>query len=311
MLSPCPSPELVKKEYEKGLKLIISLDPSCNEFRSTASELGVAIIDFVLQSLSTRPVEEINELAFIGRAILRAEGRVLVQGSQESDDRSCFLANALAVAWGLDSTFTCPLSPVQELALSWYARLLQLLDTEKIHKLFELGKLYDFGSGLEHASTVAHISLDIATALTEGNGFTKRELATLYAAAFLHDIGRYFSERGHEEVSAHIVGSHASKLEEDFDIPLLLFCIRHHRRHTEPRKDPEMEKLGEKSLRLAAILRLADAFTNVYDKEEYWGARGSGEGVMIVARFVNKQRFESKAKLLEEIGIKVELSSPS
>lgn len=291
--------------------MIISLDPNCDKFRSVASELGVAVIDFILQPFSARPVEELNELALLGRAILRAKGRIMVQGPRESDDRSCFLASVLAIAWGLDVIFTCPLSPVQELTLSWYSRLLQLMDVEKVHKLFELGRPYDFGSGLEHASTVAHVSLDIATALAEEIGFTKRELSTLYAAALLHDIGRYFSERGHEEISARIVSSHASKLDEDLDLPLLLFCIRHHRRHTEPRKDPEIEKLGEKSLILASVLRLADAFTDVYDKEEYWGARGFGKGVVIVARFVNKHRFESKAKLLEEIGIKVGLNSPS
>ncbi|MEM4019104.1 MAG: hypothetical protein QXG57_02670, partial [Thermofilaceae archaeon] len=97
----------------------------------------------------------------------------------------------------------------------------------------------------------------------------------------------------------------------DVDVDLISFCIRHHRRHTNPENDPAVESLGENGLILAAVVRLADAFTNVYEKEDYWGVYLSEDGIAVVARRVNKERFESKGKLLEKItGVKVTLRQP-
>jgi len=309
LASPCPSPESIEEARKLGVLLVISLDPGCSGYREAAGRLGVAVLEYPLQPLAAKPVEELNELARVALGVVRAGARVMVHGSGESDDRCSFVASALAEALGCAAPpQQAPLSRVQELALAWYSRLLRLLGVELLHGLYEVGRVYDFGSGLEHASTVANVGLDLAQALP---GFSESDLRTVYAAGLLHDIGRYFTERGHEEVGVKLLGEHAGFLAREFDYELLAFCVRHHRRHTDPERDPAAGKLGERGLLAAAAVRLADSFTNVYEKEEYWGVRVEGGALKVVARRANKRRFEAKAELLEKIsGLKVELTPP-
>lgn len=311
LVSACPSPESVEEARKSGALLIISLEQSCTGYREAAGRLGMAVLDYPLQPLAARPVEELNELARVAMGVARAGAKVLIHGLSESDDRCCFVASALAEALGCSAPQLAPLSPVQELALSWYSRLIRLLGVERLHELYEVGRVYDFGSGLEHASTVANVSLDLAQALQPLDGLEPSDLRTVYAAGLLHDIGRYFTEKAHEEVGVKVLNEHADFLAREFDYDLLTFCIRHHRRHTDPENDPALEKLGRKGLLAAAVVRLADSFTNVYEREEYWGVR-VGEGTLaVVARRANKRRFEGKAKLLEKVKeIKVELVAP-
>jgi len=291
--------------------LAISLEPSCTGYREAAGRLGVVVLDYLLQPLAARPVEELNELARVVIGVVRTGSKVLVHGSSESDDRCCFVASALAEALGCSAPQSAPLSPVQELALSWYSRLVNLLGVELLHKLYEVGKLYDFGSGLDHASTVANVSLDLAQALLPLGGLEPGDLRTVYAAGLLHDVGRYFTEREHEEVGVKVLSEHADFLAREFDYDLLTFCIRHHRRHTDPESDPALGHLGERGLLAAAVVRLADSFTNVYEREEYWGVRVEENVLSVVARRANKRRFEGKGELLEKVkGLKVELAAP-
>lgn len=309
LVSPCPSPESIHEARKLGVLLVISVEPGCGGYREAAGGLGVAVLEYPLQPLTARPVEELNELARVALGVIRAGAKVMVHGSSEADDRCSFVASALAEALGCAAPQQqAPLSRVQELALAWYSRLLRLLGVELLHRLYEVGKVYEFGAGLEHASTVANVSLDLAQALSSFEG---RDLRTLYAAGLLHDIGRYFTERGHEEVGVKLLSEHAGFLAREFDYELLTFCVRHHRRHTDPERDPAAERLGERGLLAAAVVRLADAFTNAYEKEEYWGVRVEGKALEVAARRVNKRRFKSKAELLEKIsGLEVELSAP-
>lgn len=296
--------EDLTESVKGGGALIISVEPNCGQGLA-----GGAVIDYPLRQLSARPPEELNELAIAAARVKRAGGRVLIVGLGEEDDRSCLLANALSIALEGRSAFPCPLSRAQELVLSWYARLREAVGVDQLHRLFEVGRTYEFGSGLEHASTVANVSLDLAQALA--GAATARDLKSLYAAGLLHDIGRFVSERNHEEVGVRMLSVHKDALAGDFDVELVSFCIRHHRRHTNPASDPAAESLGKRALLLAAIVRLADAFTSVYEKEDYWGVHLSEGELTVVARYVNRDRFESKGRMLEEVaGVKVALSQP-
>ena len=308
LVSACPLPEFIEEARKLNVLLVISVEPGYTGYREAAGRLGVAVLEYPLQPLAARPVEELNELVRVALGVVRSGARVMVHGSSEVDDRRFFVASALAEALGCAAPQQAPLSRVQELALAWYSRLLRLLGVEQLHGLYEVGRLYEFGAGLEHASTVANVSLDLAQALP---GFGEGDLRTVYAAGLLHDVGRYFTERGHEEVGVKLLSEHADPLSREFDYELLTFCVRHHRRHTDPERDPAAERLGEKGLLAAAVVRLADAFTNVYEKEEYWGVRVEGGTLEVVARRANKRRFEGKAELLEKIsGLRVELVAP-
>ncbi|MEM0226323.1 MAG: HD domain-containing protein [Thermofilaceae archaeon] len=285
--------------------LVINVEPSCKRGFE-----GAVTLEYPLSQLTSRPPEELNELALTALRFAKAGSRVIIVGLGEDDDRPCYLANALLVALKGQPLLQCSLSRAQEQTLNWYARLKELIGLEQLHALFGVGKAYEFGSGLEHASTVANISLDLAQAVSRGT-LTHRYLKSLYVAGLLHDIGRFVSERGHEEIGVRMLMAHKDALPGDVDVDLISFCIRHHRRHTNPENDPAVESLGENGLILAAVVRLADAFTNVYEKEDYWGVYLSEDGIAVVARRVNKERFESKGKLLEKItGVKVTLRQP-
>ncbi|RLE69111.1 MAG: hypothetical protein DRJ43_04460 [Thermoprotei archaeon] len=304
--SQCPTPVDIEEAVERGVALVVNLDPSCSGYYKRAEELGVEVVEHPIQPLSFRPVEEVNSLVYRILGVVSVGRRVMVHAGNGDGRCGTFLMMTLTALGVPDPSEVVgsvggPESLVQEHAVAWYARLLDLLGVEKLYSLYEIGRQYEFGAGLEHASTVANLSLDFAEALKPRVEFDERLLASVYVAGLLHDVGRFFSERRHEEIGVRIVMGSARVLEEVADLNLVVFGVRHHRRHTKPSKDPLLNVVGDEGLHLAAIVRLADAFTNVYGKEEYWGVHLEDESLVVRARFVNKRRFEEKGKLLREV----------
>lgn len=301
LISPCPSPAILRKVLKSGVVLILNLEPTCRDYYREVRGKAV-VLEYPLQPLSIKPVEEVNELVRNILQVIKSGGKVLIHGGNNIDDRCLTVAKMILVARGekLEGV-EGPQSLVQELAVSWYARLTDLIGVEELHVLYEIGRRYDFGAGLEHASTVANISLDMAFALKSKLELSREDLVAAYVSGLFHDVGRFYSERRHEETGVEILRTHAKALRDLVDMDLVEFCVKHHRRHTKPHEDPLLERVGDKGLHLAAILRLADSFTSVYSKEEYWGVHLEDDSLVVVARFVNKHRFSEKGKLLEKV----------
>lgn len=285
---------------------MLNLEPSCKGYYEEARERGVIVLEYPIQPLSIRPVEEVNEVVRSILQVISSGGKVLIHGGGVIDDRCLALANMILAARGEEArSIEGPQSLIQELAASWYSRLLDLVGIEEVHILYEIGSKYEFGAGLEHASTVANISLDIAEALKSRTDLTRSDLLAAYVSGLFHDVGRFYSERRHEETGVEMLKTHVKALSRIADLELVEFCMRHHRRYTRPHEDPLLERVGEKGLQLAAMVRLADSFTSVYGREEYWGAYLQNDELVVVARFVNKHRFGEKGKLLEKVlGVK-------
>jgi len=291
----------VREALDLGVVLILNLEPSCKDYYEEARKGGIVVLEYPMQPLGIRPIEEVNELVRNVLQVMSSGKKVLIHSGDSVDDRCVTLAKMVLAAKGVKlEDVEGPQSLVQELAVSWYTRLIELISVEELHLLYGIGKRYDFGAGLEHASTVANVSLDIASVLKDKLNLDEADLIAVYVSGLFHDIGRFYSERRHEETGVEILRTHAKALRDLVDVELVEFCIKHHRRHTKPFEDPLLESVGEKGLHLAAIVRLADSFTSVYSKEEYWGAYLEDDNLVIVARFVNKHRFGEKGKLMEK-----------
>ncbi len=308
IISSCTSPLNAIDLLEERIAAIVAVDPSCAAPPGEDKQAGVPVIEFPLPPSGVRPVEELNELALIVKSITKGGYNVLVQGFGDFDSRAYLVASAVLAALNADVELPGPLTLTQDLAVAWYRRLVNEIGVEVVHQLYEIGKLYEFGAGIEHASTVANLSLDLATALGELLKPGGEELRALYAAGLLHDLGRFFAEYKHEETGIGILERHAGTLSAIVDLKLAMFLIKHHRRRSNPEQDPLYADFGRGGLLLAAILRLADSFTNVYGKEEYWGASLEADKLVVTARGVDRHRLESKGKLLEEVtGLSLEL----
>lgn len=311
IISPCTSSLSTTDILEKKIATIIIVDSSCTGSLREIGRVGVPVIEFILPPSGVRPVEELNELALVVKPIVKSDHNILIQGSGDLDNRSYLIAGIALMALNVNSTLPGPLTLTQDLALTWYSRLVSKMGMEVVHQLYELGKLYEFGAGVEHASTVANLSLDLLTALGELFKPEDEELKALYAAGLLHDLGRFFAEYKHEETGVRILEHHVETLSTIVDPKLTVFLVKHHRRRSNPEQDPLYTDFGKDGLLLTAILRLADSFTNIYGKEEYWGTALETNKLLVTARGVDKHRFESKGKLLEETtGLSLELKHP-
>lgn len=217
----------------------------------------------------------------------------------------------MLAALNADAELPGPLTLTQDLAITWCRRLVSKVSAEVVHQLYEIGKLYEFGAGIGHASTVANLPLDLTAALgglfKPGDG----ELSAPYAAGLLHDLGRFFAEYRHEETGIGILECHAGTLSAIVDLKLTMFLVKHYRRRSNPGQDPLYADFGGESVLLAAILRLADSLINVYGKEGCWGASLEADKLVVTARGVGKHRFGSKGKPLEgDAGLSLELRHP-
>lgn len=311
IVSSCASPLSITDILEEKIATIVIVDPSCTGSFREIRQAGVPVIEFSLPPSGVRPVEELNELALVVKSIVKSGRNVLIQGLGDFDNRIYLVAGIALTALNVNAELPGPLTLAQDLAITWYGRLVSKVGIEVVHQLYELGKLYEFGAGVEHASTVANLSLDLLTALEELFKPGDEELRTLYAAGLLHDLGRFFAEYKHEDTGVGILEQHVGTLSTIVDPKLAVFLVKHHRRRSNPEQDPLYADFGKDGLLLTAILRLADSFTNIYGKEEYWGASLEANKLVVTARGVDKHRFESKGKLLEEAtGLSLELKHP-
>lgn len=315
--SSYPSAYDVEEVVREGVKLIVNLvdySPGDAEYYKVARSLNVGVLAYPIEDFGFRPPEDVhfhvlNHVLRVvqggGLVLVHCEGGIGRSGTVVA--MYLMLRHGLGVEQALSRVKSLgggPESDIQLLALEWYGRALSLLGSSGLDTVLGIGYNYDFGGGVDHASTVANIACDIASQL----GFDKKMLAELYIAGLLHDIGRAVaSDDKHHVKSAEIVMELKDAVGRYGDPEAIAFLVRNHRTETDPRRDPLANKLGQDYILLASILRLADAFTDIYNEEGYLGVELRDRRIAIKASRADATRVETKAQILKGLGYNIEL----
>lgn len=297
-----PSAYDVEEVARDGVKLIVNLvdySPGDAEYYKVARSLNVDVLAYPIEDFGFRPPEDVHfHVLNPVLRVVQGGGLVLIHCGAGIGRSGTAVAMYLMLRHGLGveqalsrvkSLGGGPESYIQLLALEWYGRALSLLGPSGLDTVLEIGYNYDFGGGIDHASTVANIACDIASL----PGFNKKMLAELYIAGLLHDIGRAVaSDYEHHVKSAEIVMELKNAVERYGDPEAIAFLVRNHRTETDPRRDPLANKLGQDHVLLASILRLADAFADIYGEEEYLGVKLKNKRIAIKTSRVDATRVE-------------------
>ncbi|MBF0594086.1 MAG: HD domain-containing protein [Candidatus Omnitrophica bacterium] len=120
-----------------------------------------------------------------------------------------------------------------------------------------------YNVNIDHAKHVSHLVKVLFDGLAAHLGLEERDLLYLVLAAYLHDIGKFISNRAHHKHSEYIISSLNLFRLTDEEIKTIACVARYHRRG-----DPQKSHLVYNSLsedrqiavqKLASILRIANA----------------------------------------------------
>ncbi len=125
-----------------------------------------------------------------------------------------------------------------------------------------------YNVNIDHAKHVAHLAGVLFAGLAAHLGLEENELLYLSLAAYLHDIGKFISNRSHHKHSEYIINSLNLFRLTDEEIKMIACVARYHRRG-----DPSKSHLVYNSLaedkqivvqKLASLLRMANALDHAY-----------------------------------------------
>jgi exopolyphosphatase/guanosine-5'-triphosphate,3'-diphosphate pyrophosphatase len=118
---------------------------------------------------------------------------------------------------------------------------------------------------LEHAKTVADVSLRLFDEIRADHGMSPRHRLLLHVAALLHEIGGYVSNRSHHKHSYYLIANSEIFGLNRNDTVLAALVARYHRRSGPKPSHPEYMSLDREGRvlvsKLSAILRVADALS--------------------------------------------------
>ena len=128
-----------------------------------------------------------------------------------------------------------------------------------------------YRSNENHIEQVRMLSLSLFDQLQAEHGLENKERLLLEAAAILHDIGRYVSDRSHHKHTQYLIGASEIFGLSREDIDLIANIARYHRKSAPMRTHPAYASLDRDSRmivsKLAALLRVADALDQDYSKK--------------------------------------------
>ena len=171
---------------------------------------------------------------------------------------------------------------------------------------------------IQHAETVADLSVQLFDELMADHGLTSRHRILLRVAAILHEVGGFVSNRAHHKHSYYlIVNSEVFGLSRD-ERRIVAHVARYHRRsspkpvHTDYMMLPRQTRVVIN--KLAALLRVADALArgHVRSANDLQMERVGDDLVVYVAGdddlFLEQRAISAKGNLFEEIyGMQVRL----
>ncbi len=125
-----------------------------------------------------------------------------------------------------------------------------------------------YNVNLDHAKHVAQLSRVLFEGLSRQLGLEENELLYLTLAAYLHDIGKFISNRAHHKHSEYIISSlNLFRLTEE-EIRIIACVARYHRRGDPAKAHLIYSSLGEDKQivvqKLASLLRIANALDHAH-----------------------------------------------
>ncbi len=185
-----------------------------------------------------------------------------------------------------------------------------------IHSAMAIARKYHVDLG--HAQTVADAALRLFDEIRPDHGLGPRHRLLLHAAALLHEIGGYVSNRSHHKHSYYLIAnSEIFGLNREETI-LAAHVARYHRRSGPKPSHPEYMSLPRESRvtvsKLAAILRVADALSrgHVHAPCNLQFERQGDDLIICVPNatdlLLEQRAVQAKADMFEDIyGMKIRL----
>lgn len=134
--------------------------------------------------------------------------------------------------------------------------------TRRFESVQELAKRFDAGGVHEHAVSALAVELFDRLRVLQVHAFEPADRDALFAAAFLHDVGKSINVGDHHKHGAYIVRNAGLSGWRSEEIELIALLVRYHRKALPKSTHPEWvaasETLRKKIAGLAGILRVAD-----------------------------------------------------
>ena len=286
--SGCPSAYTVEQAFKDGVRLIINLTER-GECDYPIPE-GIEYINYEIPDFSFSPVEDVYYKVIMPAVEkLRGCDKILVHCRGGVGRSGTTIAMILQVYEKLDPIKALreveyrgggPQTPVQDLAYRWFSRIYGLLG-DNIAVLYRDGERFGFGWGIDHASTVANISLDILEAVSSIARTSRQAYKDAYVAGLLHDIGRVHGSFDHNVSGSRMVYELES-VKRIARADVVAKAIYHHRRSTDFFGDEELAGMGEEAQVVVAAVRAADAIKNAYFEDGlYYGLELEGDELVV------------------------------
>jgi exopolyphosphatase/guanosine-5'-triphosphate,3'-diphosphate pyrophosphatase len=129
-----------------------------------------------------------------------------------------------------------------------------------------LGRRFMFDEA--HGLQVARLALSIFEQLEDFHGLDNSNRRLLLAAAILHDVGGFISRKGHHKHSFYLISRSELPGLSPTEMLMVANIARYHRKNIPRPTHPEFMRLSEanrdRTTRLAAILRIADALDRTH-----------------------------------------------
>ena len=275
--SGCPSSYTLERARDEDVQLVVNLTYECTDYSLPE---GMKLLHYPIPDFGFVPPEDFLLNVVIPLSEYIPEGKkVLIHCVGGIGRSGTAIAMLLVYFYCFDPSKALyrvfrlgggPQSAIQEVAFRWFSRLAKIRHRGALIGVLGFAAKRTFGAGIEHASTVANISLDILEVLEEKYNVDERDKAAAYVGGLLHDIAKKQDDARH-----HILGAEIAKklktIDELADRNLVSKVILHHRRKTDMLEDKELVSLGEGAVLSAAAVRLADAFKSAYIGEgTYW-----------------------------------------
>lgn len=278
--SSCPDTDLIRAVAKRGVTLVVDLtENECNyEAPSSVERMEYPIPDFsyvAFESVLTDVVIPVLKRLERGEKVLiHCRGGIgrsgvtvaMVVGLRDG-------LNGSEVERRLAKHGFAAITLSQAVAFRWFFRARDLVGVDWIYQLVERsrsvrrGALSYWSAYGNHASTVAGVALDVLKAVADRFGLSNRDLTNAYAAGLVHDVGRVLTSEEQHHIAGADFALQLAEVKARCDPEVVSKAVYHHRRETDLLGDRQLRELGFGAQLVAAAVRLADSFDDVYRGE--------------------------------------------